>query len=52
VVFPRFRAGAQARGRIVLPEIGDERIVEAARRMKEEGIAEAILPDPGGKPTP
>ncbi|MEO7743215.1 MAG: phosphate acyltransferase [Usitatibacter sp.] len=36
----------QRRGRIVLPETGDERIVEAARRLNEEGIAEAILPDP------
>jgi phosphate acetyltransferase len=34
------------RGRIVLPETGDERIVEAARVMREEGIAEPILPDP------
>ena len=30
--------------RIVLPETGDERIVEAARRMKAEGLAEPILP--------
>jgi phosphate acetyltransferase len=34
------------RGRIVLPEIGDERIVEAAKVMRREGIAEPILPDP------
>jgi len=34
------------RGRIVLPETGDERIVEAARVMREEGIAEPLLPDP------
>lgn len=34
------------RGRIVLPETGDERIVEAAKIMREEGIAEPILPDP------
>jgi phosphate acetyltransferase len=34
------------RGRIVLPETGDERIVEAAKVMREEGIAEPILPDP------
>ena len=30
----------------MLPETGDERIVEAARRLKDEGIAEPILPDP------
>jgi phosphate acetyltransferase len=34
------------RGRIVLPETGDERIVEAARIIREEGIGEPILPDP------
>jgi phosphate acetyltransferase len=34
------------RGRIVLPETGEERIVEAARVLREEGIAEPILPDP------
>jgi len=28
----------------VLPESGDERIVEAARRLEEEGLAEPILP--------
>ena len=28
----------------MLPETGDERIVEAARRLKAEGIAEPILP--------
>ncbi|HXZ50183.1 MAG TPA: phosphate acyltransferase [Usitatibacter sp.] len=32
------------RRRIVLPETGDERIVEAARRLREEGLAEPILP--------
>src|SRR6186713_955874 len=34
------------RGRVVLPEIDDPRIQEAARMMKAEGIAEPILPDP------
>jgi phosphate acetyltransferase len=44
------RARRQPR-RIVLPETGDERIVEAARRLKEEGIAEPILPaDPERDP--
>jgi phosphate acetyltransferase len=39
------------RGRIVLPETQDERIVEAARRMKELGIADPILPvDPESDP--
>jgi phosphate acetyltransferase len=41
-----FDRARQRRGRIVLPETGDERIVEAARVMREEGIAEPILPDP------
>ena len=37
--------------RIVLPEVGDERVVEAARRMKAEGLAEPILPgDPEDDP--
>ena len=44
------RARRQPR-RIVLPEVGDERVVEAARRLKAEGIAEPILPpDPGSSP--
>ena len=34
----------ERRGRVVLPETGDERIVAAARRMREEGIADPILP--------
>src|SRR6188768_2174622 len=47
-IFARARA---KRGRIVLPETGDERIVEAARRLKDEGIAEPILPgDPESDP--
>ena len=46
-----FFAKARARGaRIVLPETGDERIVEAARRLKAEGLAEPILPDPANDP--
>ena len=28
----------------MLPEVGDERIVEAARRLKDEGLAKPILP--------
>jgi len=42
-LFERARA---RRPRIVLPETGDERIVEAARRLKNQGVAEPILPDP------
>jgi phosphate acetyltransferase len=30
--------------RIVLPEVGDDRILQAARRLKDEGLAEPILP--------
>ncbi len=37
------RARARPR-RIVLPETADERIVEAARRLRESGLAEPILP--------
>ncbi len=40
-LFERARA---RRARIVLPESADERIVEAASRMREEGLAEPILP--------
>jgi phosphate acetyltransferase len=42
-LFERARA---RRPRIVLPEGDDERIVEAARRLKNQGIAEPLLPDP------
>jgi phosphate acetyltransferase len=43
----RFFDEARARrGRIVLPETGDERIVEAARRLRDEDLAEPILPGP------
>ena len=41
-----FDAARERRGRIVLPETGDERIVEAARRLRDEGLAEPILPGP------
>jgi phosphate acetyltransferase len=44
------RARRQPR-RIVLPEVGDERIVEAAHRLEVEGLAEPILPaDPQSNP--
>lgn len=36
----------QRRGRVVLPEVEDPRIQEAARILRDEGIAEPILPDP------
>ena len=42
-LFARARA---RRPRIVLPETTDERIVEAARRLKAQGIAEPVLPEP------
>ena len=42
-LFDRARA---RRGRVVLPETGDERVQEAARILRDEGIAEPILPDP------
>lgn len=38
----------QRRGRVVLPEVEDPRIQEAARILRDEAIAEAILPDPEG----
>ncbi len=44
-LFERARANPR---RVVLPEGGDERIVEAARRLRAEGLAEAILPPPPG----
>ena len=34
-------------GRVVLPETDDERIREAARRLKAGGLADPVLPDPG-----
>jgi len=41
-----FERARQRRPRIVLPETDDERIVEAARRLKNQGVADPILPDP------
>ena len=34
------------RGRVVFPEGGDERIVAAARRLADDGLAEPILLGP------
>jgi phosphate acetyltransferase len=46
-ILQRLFERARARhARIVLPETGDERIVEAARRLRAEGLADAILPGP------
>ena len=46
-----FQRARQRPRRIVLPEVDDERIVEAARRLKAEGLAEPILPlDPQSSP--
>jgi len=45
--FDRARA---RRGRIVLPEVQDPRIQEAARILRDEAIAEPILPDPASSP--
>ena len=39
-----FQRARQRPCRIVLPEVDDERIVDAARRLKNEGLAEPILP--------
>lgn len=51
-ILERLYERARARkGRIVLPETGDERTVEAARRMQTQGLAEPILPgDPESDP--
>jgi phosphate acetyltransferase len=46
-IFERARA---RRGRVVLPEVEDPRIQEAARFLEAEGIAEPILPDPATSP--
>jgi phosphate acetyltransferase len=43
---PIIERARSRRGRIVLPEVDDPRIQEAARILKDEGIAEPILPDP------
>jgi phosphate acetyltransferase len=46
-----FERARHRRGRIVMPESGDERIVEAARRLAALGLAKPILPrDPGSDP--
>ncbi len=45
-----FERARKRRGHIVLPETGDDRIVEAARRLQREGLAEPILPDPESDP--
>jgi phosphate acetyltransferase len=46
-----FERARRQRRRIVLPEVGDERILETARRLKDEGLAEPILPlDPETSP--
>ena len=43
-VLSRFTELAKQRSlAVVLPEGQDERVIAAARRMKDEGIAEAIL---------
>ena len=48
-VIERLTAAAKARhGTLVLPEGGDGRIAEAARRLEGEGIAEVVLLDPAG----
>jgi phosphate acetyltransferase len=41
-----FERARRKRRRIVLPETGDERIVAAARRLRDEGLAEPLLPSP------
>jgi phosphate acetyltransferase len=40
-----FARAREARRRIVLPEVDDERIRDAVRRLKEEGLAEPVFPD-------
>jgi phosphate acetyltransferase len=45
-----FERARRHRRRIVLPETGDERIVEAARRLKAQGLAEPILLAPEQNP--
>lgn len=42
-----FARARKARRRIVLPESDDERIREAARRLKDEKLAEPLFPDLG-----
>jgi phosphate acetyltransferase len=51
VILDSFIDRARARrGRVVLPEVEDARVQEAARILREEGIAEPILPDPATSP--
>jgi phosphate acetyltransferase len=51
VIEKLFQRARRRPRRIVLPEVGDERIIEAARRLKDEGLAEPILPlDPQSSP--
>jgi phosphate acetyltransferase len=42
------RRAAALKARVVLPEAGDDRVREAAHRLRSEGIAEPILIGPGG----
>ena len=42
-----FARARKARRRTALPEVDDQRIREAARQLKDEGIAEPVFPDPG-----
>jgi phosphate acetyltransferase len=44
-IYQFFDRARQRRGRIVLPEVEDPRIQEAARILRDEAIAEPILPD-------
>jgi phosphate acetyltransferase len=45
-----FERARQRRGRIVLPEVDDERILQAARRLKDAGLAEPLLGVPDNNP--
>ena len=48
-IIERLTAAAKARhGTLVLPEGDDERVVAAARRIADEGIAKVVLLDPAG----
>jgi phosphate acetyltransferase len=40
-----FARARKARRRIVLPEVDDRRICEAARQLKDDGLAEPVFPD-------
>jgi phosphate acetyltransferase len=41
-----FARARKARRRIALPEVDDQRVREAARRLKADGLAEPVLPNP------